>query len=160
MGTEDRIEELRKLREEAIHAGSQRAVDRQHDKGKLTARERIEVLLDKGSFQEMDMLARRATGQGAESPHGDAVVAGWGTIDDRTVFVFAEDFTVYGGSLGEVTADKICKVMDMAMDAGAPIVGLKDSGGARIQEGVVALDGYAVSSVATSRHRGSSPRSR
>ena len=145
MSTEERIEQLRKLREEAEHAGSQRAVDRQHEQGKLTARERIELLLDKGSFQEIDMFVRhRATAFGSEHnrPAGDAVVTGWGTVDGRVVFVFAEDFTVFGGSLGEVVAEKITKLMDMATETGAPLVALKDSGGARIQEGVVALDGY------------------
>ncbi len=145
MSTEERIERLRKLREEALHAGSQRAVERQHDLGKLTARERIDMLLDKGSFQEIDMLVRHQNdgfGTGSTRPPGDAVVTGWGSVDGRTVFIFAEDFTVFGGSLGEAVSDKICKVMDMAMEVGAPIVGLKDSGGARIQEGVVALHGY------------------
>ena len=144
MSTEERIEQLRKLRHEALTANP-RSVERQHDLGKLTARERIEVLLDKGSFQEMDLFTRhQATGFGIEDrrPAGDAVVVGWGTIDGRTVFVFAEDFGVFGGSLGEVVADKICKVLDLAMDTGAPVIGLKDSGGARIQEGVVSLDGY------------------
>jgi len=136
---------LRKLREEAEHAGSQRAVERQHEQGKLTARERVELLLDKGSFQEMDMLVRHRTsafGSEHNRPPGDAVVTGWGTVDGRSVFVFAEDFTVFGGSLGEVVSEKITKIMDMAMSVGAPLVGLKDSGGARIQEGVVSLDGY------------------
>jgi acetyl-CoA carboxylase carboxyltransferase component len=145
VGTEDRIEHLRRLRDDALHAGSRRAVDRQHEQGKLTARERVEHLLDKGSFQEVDMFVRhRASGFGIESkrPLGDAVVTGFGTIDGRTVFVFAEDFTVYGGSLGQAVADKVCKVMDLAMEVGAPLIGLKDSGGARIQEGVGSLDGY------------------
>ncbi len=145
MGTEDRIEELRRLREEALHAGSRRAIDRQHELGKLTARERLELLLDQGSFQEIDMFVRhQARGFGIENrrPLGDAVVTGWGRIDGRTVFVFAEDFTVFGGSLGRAVADKICKVIDLAMETGAPLIGLKDSGGARIQEGVAALDGY------------------
>ncbi len=145
MGTEARIEQLRRLRDEALHAGSERAVARQHEQGKLTARERIDLLLDKGSFQEIDMMVRhQARGFGIEStrPPGDAVVTGWGTIDGRTVFVFAEDFTVFGGSLGVAVADKICKVLDMAMETGTPVIGLKDSGGARIQEGVAALDGY------------------
>ncbi|MGH8928900.1 MAG: acyl-CoA carboxylase subunit beta, partial [Acidimicrobiia bacterium] len=145
MGTEARIEQLRKLREEALHAGSRRAVDRQHEQGKLTARERIAHLLDKGSFLETDMLVRhQASGFGIEQkrPAGDAVVTGYGTIDGRTVFVFAEDFTVFGGSLGRAVAEKICKLMDLAMEVGAPIIGLKDSGGARIQEGVASLDGY------------------
>jgi propionyl-CoA carboxylase beta chain len=145
LGTEARIEQLRRLRDEALHAGSERAVARQHEQGKLTARERIDLLLDKGSFQEMDMMVRhQARGFGIEStrPPGDAVVTGWGTIDGRPAFVFAEDFTVFGGSLGVAVADKICKVLDMAMETGTPVVGLKDSGGARIQEGVAALDGY------------------
>ncbi|NNF70350.1 MAG: acyl-CoA carboxylase subunit beta [Acidimicrobiia bacterium] len=142
---DDRIEQLRELKAEALAPASERAADRQHDRGKLTARERVDLLIDKGSFQELDMLARHdARGLGLENhrPLGDAVVTGWGTVDGRTVFLFAEDFTAYGGSLSEVVADKICKVMDLAMDTGAPLVGLKDSGGARIQEGVAALDGY------------------
>jgi propionyl-CoA carboxylase beta chain len=145
LSTEERIERLRALRDEGVAPANQRAADRQHDMGKLTARERIELLLDKGSFNELDMFARhQARGFGIEDkrPLGDAVVTGWGTVEGRTVFVFAEDFTAFGGSLSEVVADKICKVLDLAMDTGAPIVGLKDSGGARIQEGVVALDGY------------------
>jgi propionyl-CoA carboxylase beta chain len=145
VGTEARIEELRRLREESRHAGNRRAVDRQHELGKLTARERLDLLLDKGSFQETDGFVRhQAAGFGIEDrrPLGDAVVTGWGTVDGRTVFVFAEDFTVFGGSLGKAVADKVCKVLDMAMQAGAPVIGLKDSGGARIQEGVAALDGY------------------
>jgi propionyl-CoA carboxylase beta chain len=145
VGTEARIEQLRQLREEALHSGSRRAVDRQHELGKLTARERIDLLMDKGSFQEVDMMVRhQARGFGIEdtTPPGDAVVTGFGTIDGRQVFVFAEDFTVFGGSLGVAVADKICKILDMAMDVGAPVIGLKDSGGARIQEGVAALDGY------------------
>ncbi|MCP4307102.1 MAG: acyl-CoA carboxylase subunit beta [bacterium] len=145
MTTDELIEQLRQLRESAHEPASRRAVDRQHDLGKLTARERVEALLDKGSFQEMDMLVQhQAQGFGIEDkrPLGDAVITGWGTIDGRTVFIFAEDFTAFGGSLGAVVADKICKVMDLAMDTGAPLIGLKDSGGARIQEGVTALDGY------------------
>ena len=145
MSTEKRIERLRQLRADALRPANQRAADRQHDMGKLTARERIELLLDKGSFNETDVFARHhARGFGIEDrrPMGDAVVTGWGTVDGRTVFVFAEDFTAFGGSLGEVVADKICKLMDLAMKTGAPLVGLKDSGGARIQEGVVSLDGY------------------
>ncbi len=145
MGTEQRIEQLRALKDQALHAGSKRAIERQHDQGKLTARERLALLLDKGSFQEVDMMVKhQASGFGIEDrrPPGDAVVTGWGTIDGRTVFVFAEDFTVFGGSLGRAVSDKICKVMDMALDVGAPVIGLKDSGGARIQEGVSSLDGY------------------
>ena len=145
MGTEARIEKLRELRDEALHSGSQRAVARQHEQGKLTARERIEVLLDKESFQEIDQFVRhRSSGFGIEDkrPLGDAVVTGHGTVDGRPVFVFAEDFTVFGGSLSSVVADKICKILDMAMSSGVPVVGLKDSGGARIQEGIASLDGY------------------
>ena len=145
MGTEARIEKLRQLREEALHAGSQRAVARQHEQGKLTARERIEALLDKGSFQEIDQFVRhQSSGFGIEDkrPFGDAVVTGHGTIDGRPAFVFAEDFTVFGGSLSKAVADKICKILDMAMDTGTPVIGLKDSGGARIQEGIASLDGY------------------
>ena len=145
MGTKRRIEELRELRDQAMHAGSRRAVERQHDKGKLTARERIELLVDKDSFQEVDQMVRhqsRGFGIEDERPPGDAVVTGYGTIEGRPVFVFAEDFTVFGGSLGKAVADKICKLLDMAMKVGAPVIGLKDSGGARIQEGVSSLDGY------------------
>lgn len=145
MSTDEKIERLRRLRADALNPSNQRAVERQHDLGKLTARERIKLLLDKGSFQEFDVLTRhQAAGFGIEDrrPLGDAVVTGHGTVDGRHVFVFAEDFTQFGGSLGQVVADKICKVMDLAMDTGSPLVGIKDSGGARIQEGVVALDGY------------------
>ncbi|MCY3653114.1 MAG: acyl-CoA carboxylase subunit beta [Acidimicrobiia bacterium] len=145
MGTEQRIEQLRELRSQAEGAGSQRDLDRQREKGKLTARERIALLLDQGSFQEIDIFVRhQSRGFGLEDrrPLGDAVVTGYGTVNGRTVFVFAEDFTVFGGSLGKAVADKITKVMDMAMKVGAPLVGLKDSGGARIQEGVQSLDGY------------------
>ena len=145
MSTDAKIERLRRLREESRDPDNQRAIDRQHDQGKLTARERVELLLDKGSFQETDSFVRhQARGYGVENkrPLGDAVITGWGTVDGKTVFVFAEDFTHFGGSLGEVVADKITKVMDLAMSTGAPLVALKDSGGARIQEGVVSLDGY------------------
>jgi propionyl-CoA carboxylase beta chain len=145
LSTDEKIERLRRLRAEALTPSNQRAVDRQHDLGKLTARERIKLLVDKGSFQEFDVLARhQAVGFGIENrrPAGDAVVTGHGTVDGRHVFLFAEDFTQFGGSLGEVVADKICKVMDLAMDTGSPLIGIKDSGGARIQEGVVSLDGY------------------
>jgi propionyl-CoA carboxylase beta chain len=145
VGTEARIEQLREIREEALHSGSQRAVARQHELGKLTARERIEALVDKDSFQEIDQFVRhQSSGFGIEGsrPLGDAVITGHGTIDGRPVFLFAEDFTVFGGSLGKVVADKICKILDLALDTGTPVIGLKDSGGARIQEGVGALDGY------------------
>ncbi|HET9727880.1 MAG TPA: acyl-CoA carboxylase subunit beta [Acidimicrobiia bacterium] len=141
----ERLEELAKLKEEALHAGSEAAVQRQHDRGKLTARERIELLCDPGSFVELDMLARhRAHGFGIENnrPLTDGVVTGWGTVDGRKVFLFSQDFTVFGGALGEVFAEKIHKVMDLAESVGAPLVGLNDGAGARIQEGVVSLASY------------------
>jgi acetyl-CoA carboxylase carboxyltransferase component len=143
--TEDKIKSLIEHRDAALHAASDAAVARQHERGKLTARERIALLLDEGSFHETDWLVRhRSYGFGIEEnrPYGDAVVTGWGTVEGRTVFVFAQDFAVMGGSLGEVMAEKICKVMDLAGKTGAPVVGLNDSGGARIQEGVVSLDAY------------------
>jgi acetyl-CoA carboxylase carboxyltransferase component len=142
---EQRLDELAKLKEEALHAGSDAAVQRQHDRGKLTARERLEILLDPGSFVELDMLARhRAHGFGIEQnrPLTDGVVTGWGTVDGRKVFVFSQDFTIFGGALGEVYAEKIHKVMDLAESVGAPLIGLNDGGGARIQEGVVSLASY------------------
>ena len=145
MSTEQRIERLRQLREQSLAPDNQRAVDRQHDAGKLTARERIELLVDKGSFDELDPFVQHtetAFGIDQKRPLGDAVVTGWATIDGRGVFVFAEDFTRFGGSLGEVVADKICKVLDLALETGTPVIGLKDSGGARIQEGVLGLNGY------------------
>jgi propionyl-CoA carboxylase beta chain len=129
----------------AEHAGSERAIAKQHEKGKLTARERIDLLLDEGSFVETDRLAvHRATGFGLEEtkPLGDGVVTGYGTVDGRRVCVFSQDFTVFGGSLGEVFAEKIHKVMDLAIRMGVPMIGINDSGGARIQEGVVSLGGY------------------
>jgi len=136
---------LRTHLDEAVHAGSARAVDRQHAKGKLTARERIELLLDEGSFQELDELARhRSTNFGIESnrPYTDGVITGYGTVDGRTVCLFSQDFPIYGGSLGEVNGEKICKVMDLAMKIGCPLIGINDGGGARIQEGVVALGAF------------------
>ncbi|HVM40601.1 MAG TPA: acyl-CoA carboxylase subunit beta [Acidimicrobiia bacterium] len=142
---EERLESLAALRDEALHAGSEGAIERQHERGKLTARERLEILLDPGSFVELDMLARhRAHGFGIEKtrPLTDGVVTGWGTIDGRKVFVFAQDFTVFGGALGEVFAEKIHKVMDLAASVGAPFIGLNDGAGARIQEGVVSLAMY------------------
>lgn len=146
MGIEARIEQLRRMREQARLGGGQERIDRQHAKGKLTARERIDKLLDPGSFRELDMfVTHRATGFGVEKQKylGDSVVTGWGTIDGRLVYVFSQDFTVFGGSLSEVHAEKVCKIMDLAMKNGAPVIGLNDSGGARIQEGVVSLAGYA-----------------
>jgi acetyl-CoA carboxylase carboxyltransferase component len=139
-----RIEELRARRADAI-GGDERATAAQRARGKLTARERLDLLLDPGSFVETDMFARhRATGLMGDKPrrYGDGVVTGWGTIDGRKVFVFSQDFTFLGGSLGEVVAEKIVKIMDMAMVAGAPLIGLNDSGGARIQEGATSLAGY------------------
>src|SRR5438094_8477175 len=141
----ERLDELEKRKEEALHAGSERSVERQHAKGKLLARERIEYLLDPGSFHELDMLARhRAHGMGLEDerPFTDGVITGWGTIDGRKVFLFSQDFTVFGGALGEVFAEKIHKVMDLALSVGAPFIGLNDGAGARIQEGVVSLASY------------------
>ncbi|MCP4792118.1 MAG: acyl-CoA carboxylase subunit beta [Actinomycetia bacterium] len=140
----DRLDDLSKRREEALHAGSERAVERQHDKGKLLARERIDYLLDEGSFNELDLLVRhRAHDSGIEErPYTDGVITGWGTVDGRRVFVFAQDFTVFGGALGEAFARKLHKVMDLAHSVGAPMIGLNDGAGARIQEGVVSLDGY------------------
>ncbi len=134
------------MKAEALLGGGKARIDAQHAKGKLTARERLAVLLDEGSFRETDMLARhRSTNFGMEKqrPLGDGVVTGTGTIDGRTVCVFSQDFTVFGGSLSEVHAEKIVKIMDLAMKIGAPVIGLNDSGGARIQEGVVSLGGYA-----------------
>jgi len=146
VSAEDRIEKLRRMREEARLGGGQERIDRQHAQGKLTARERVERLLDPGSFRELDMfVTHRATGLGVEEQRvlGDSVVTGWGRIDGRLVYLFSQDFTVFGGSLSEVHAEKVCKVMDLAMKNGAPVIGLNDSGGARIQEGVVSLAGYA-----------------
>ncbi|MCU1429616.1 MAG: acetyl-CoA carboxylase, carboxyltransferase component (subunit alpha and beta) [Actinomycetia bacterium] len=142
---EDRLDELAKLKEEALHAGSEAAAERQHKRGKLTVRERIDLFVDPGTFVELDMLARhRAVGFGIENsrPLTDGVVTGWGMVDGRKVFLFAQDFTIFGGALGEVYAQKIHKVMDLAESVGAPVVGLNDGGGARIQEGVVSLDAY------------------
>ena len=141
---QDRLADLGERKEQALHAGSDRSVERQHAKGKLLARERIDYLLDEGSFHELDMLARhRAHDSGIEErPYSDGVVTGWGTIDGRKVFIFSQDFTVFGGALGEVFAEKIHKVMDLALSVGAPLIGLNDGAGARIQEGVVSLASY------------------
>ncbi len=144
-GTDDKLEDLRRRMDEAVHAGSARAVEKQHARGKKTARERIELLLDPGSFVELDELARHrstAFDLAENRPYGDGVVTGYGTVDGRQVCVFAQDFTVFGGSLGEVFGEKIVKVMDLAMKIGCPIIGINDSGGARIQEGVVSLGLY------------------
>src|SRR4029077_21257255 len=137
---------LEELREAARHAGSEKAVERQRSQGKLLARERVEKLLDPGSFVELDRYVRHREaefGMREKRPYGDAVVTGYGTIFGRRVFVFSQDFTVFGGSLSEVFAEKICKVMDLALKFGCPVIGINDSGGARIQEGVVSLAGYA-----------------
>src|ERR1700704_4283078 len=138
----ERLQELARRKESALHAGSPHAVERQHAKGKMTARERLDYLLDEGSFQELDMLARhRAPGMGMDDnrPYTDGVVTGFGTIDGRKVCVFSQDFTVFGGALGEVFAEKIHKVMDLATSIGVPMIGINDGAGARIQEGVVSL---------------------
>ena len=143
--TAGKLAQLRHKLDEAVHAGSARAVEAQHKRGKLTARERIESFLDPGSFVEFDELARHRAhdfGMPEKRPYGDGVVTGYGTVDGRQVCVFAQDFTVFGGSLGEVFGEKIVKVMDMALKTGAPVVGINDSGGARIQEGVVSLAQY------------------
>ena len=142
---EEKLSYLRELREAAIHSASDAAVEKQHAKGKMTARERIEKLLDPGTFEELDTFVRHRTydfEMQKNRPWGDAVVTGYGEIDGRTVFVFSQDFTVFGGSLGEVMAEKMVKVMDMAAKVGAPVIGINDSGGARIQEGVVSLGAY------------------
>ncbi len=142
----DRRAQLRRMREESLLGGGQRRIDAQHRRGKLTARERIATLLDEGSFEELDtFVVHRSSDFGLDSQRflGDAVVTGYGSVDGRRAFVYAQDFTVFGGSLSEAVAQKICKVMDLAMSVGAPVVGLIDSGGARIQEGVDSLGGYS-----------------
>jgi len=144
--TEAKLRWLAELGEQAAHPGAEKAVARQRERGKLLARERLEKLLDQGSFVELDRFVRhRETefGMADNRPWGDAVVTGYGTVFGRKVFVFSQDFTVFGGSLSEVFAEKVCKVMDMAIRYGCPVVGINDSGGARIQEGVVSLAGYA-----------------
>ena len=146
MSTSEDRERLHRMREEALQGGGEERIQAQHAKGKLTARERISVLLDEGTFEEMDMfVTHRATdfGMADKKVLGDGVVTGRGQIGGRPVFVFSQDFTVFGGSLSEAYAQKICKVMDMAMKIGCPVIGLNDSGGARIQEGVRSLGGYA-----------------
>src|SRR5437588_488768 len=139
-----KLDDLRRRKDEAFHAGSERAVERQHERGKMLARERVEYVLDPGSFNELDLLARhRAHAAGLEEhPYTDGVITGWGTVDGRKVFIFSQDFTVFGGALGEVFAEKIHKLMDLALKVGAPVIGLNDGAGARIQEGVVSLAAY------------------
>src|SRR5438105_3734200 len=144
--TRGRLEAVERLRAEAANAGSPKAVARQRSRGKLLARERIELLLDPGSFTELDAFVQHRNpsfNMMENRPYGDGVVTGHGTIEGRRVFVFSQDFTVFGGSLGEAFAEKIVKVMDMALRYRCPIIGINDSGGARIQEGVVSLAGYA-----------------
>jgi len=141
-----KIKRLRDLKAQSRLGGGEERIEAQHKKGRLTARERIDLLLDKGSFREMDTFIRHRTndfGLDTQKYLSDSVVTGWGTIDGRLVYTFSQDFTVFGGSLGEVHAEKIVKIMDMALKNGAPVIGLNDSGGARIQEGVVSLGGYA-----------------
>src|SRR5688572_4123927 len=144
--TRGKLEQLRELRDRALHAGNESAVEKHRAAGKLLARERVVRLLDPGTFVELDRYVRHREanfGMLERRPYGDAVVTGYGTIFGRKVFVFSQDFTVFGGSLSEVFAEKICKVMDLAAKYGCPVIGINDSGGARIQEGVVSLAGYA-----------------
>ena len=143
---QEKRDELIQRRKDSVKGGGEARLEKQHKQGKLSARERLLLLLDEGSFQETGMfIEHRSTYFGLDKAHfpGDGVVTGYGTIHGRVVYVFSQDFTVMGGSLSETHADKICKVMDLAMKNGAPIIGLNDSGGARIQEGVVSLAGYA-----------------
>ncbi|MFW5955705.1 MAG: acyl-CoA carboxylase subunit beta, partial [Rhodothermales bacterium] len=146
MNNADPFTELENRRTQARLGGGQERIDRQHEKGKLTARERLDILLDEGSFEELGMFVRhqsRDFGLDSQRPFGDGVVTGYGTINGRLTYVFSQDFTVFGGSLGQAHASKIINVMRLAMQNGAPMIGLNDSGGARIQEGVVSLGGYA-----------------
>src|SRR5438046_1125921 len=145
-GSKEKVAELHRLKAGAMLGGGKKRIEAQHKKGKLTARERLDLLLDPGTFNELDMfVTHRSTDFGLDDQRipGDGVVTGYGTINARLVYVFSQDFTVFGGSLSETYAEKICRVMDLAMKNGAPIIGLNDSGGARIQEGVVSLGGYA-----------------
>jgi propionyl-CoA carboxylase beta chain len=142
----DKLLELKKIKSEALLGGGKTRIDAQHKKGKLTARERIELLLDEGSFEEIDIFVRHQSRDfdlDKQKFYTDGVITGTGKIDGRTVCVFSQDFTILGGSLAEYHAKKICKIMDMAMKIGVPVIGINDSGGARIQEGVVSLGGYA-----------------
>ncbi len=159
--TEGKLADLYRRSDEAVHAGSERAVEKQHAKGKQTARERIDMLLDPGSFVELDELARhRSTNFGLEGnrPYGDGVVTGHGTIDGRPVCVFSQDVTVFGGALGEVYGEKIVKVMDLAIKTGRPIIGINEGGGARIQEGVVSLGLYGEIFIRNTRASGVVPQ--
>ncbi len=142
---QDKLDELMELRAKARLGGGKERIDKHHSQGKMTARERIDLLLDEGSFEEFDMFKThrcRHFGMGEKEFLGDGVVTGYGTIDGRLVYVFSQDFTVLGGSLSETFAEKICKIMDLAIRNGAPVIGLNDSGGARIQEGIESLAGY------------------
>ena len=146
MSNQDKIRQLRDMQYRSTLGGGEARIKQQHAKGKLTARERLELLLDKGSLVELDrFVTHRSTdfGMADQKILGDGVITGYGTIDRRLVYVYSQDFTVFGGSLSETQAAKICKIMDLAMKNGAPVIGLNDSGGARIQEGVVSLGGYA-----------------
>ena len=143
---QDIVHRLEEKRAAAQSGGGQQRIDAQHAKGKLTARERIELLLDPGTFEEWDMFVEHRCvdfGMASQGVPGDGVVTGYGTVNGRVVFVYSQDFTVFGGSLSEAHAEKICKVMDHAIKVGAPVIGINDSGGARIQEGVASLAGYA-----------------
>ena len=145
MAIDEKSSELQRLKELGRLGGGQERIDAQHARNKLTARERIDILLDEGSFEELDSLVTHRTvefGLDKQRYHGDAVVTGYGKVDGRTVYLFSQDFTVFGGSLSEAVSEKICKVMDLAMKNGAPVIGINDGGGARIQEGVVSLKGY------------------
>ena len=146
MAGSQKLKQLQELKAQAKLGGGDDRIEAQHKKGRLTARERIAILLDDASFHETDLFITHRThdfGLDKQKYLGNSVVTGWGTINGRLVYVFSQDFTVFGGSLGEAHAEKICKIMDMAMKNGAPVIGLNDSGGARIQEGVVSLGAYA-----------------
>ncbi|NDD35292.1 MAG: methylmalonyl-CoA carboxyltransferase, partial [Flavobacteriia bacterium] len=146
MAQKKAIQRLQDLREEAMQGGGSKRIEAQHAKGKLTARERLDVLFDPGSFEELgQMVTHRSTLFGLDQQRflGDGVVTGYGTVNGRTVYAYAQDFTVLGGSLAEAHAEKICRILDLAVQNGCPVIGLNDSGGARIQEGVVSLGGYA-----------------
>src|SRR5947209_7202438 len=143
--TQEKVAELQDLKAAAMLGGGPKRIEAQHKKGKLTARERLDLLLDPGTFNELDMfVTHRSTDFGLDEQKipGDGVVTGYGQIDGRLVYVFSQDFTVFGGSLSEAHAEKICKIMDLAIKNGAPVIGLNDSGGACIREGVVSLDAY------------------
>src|SRR6266545_2342439 len=142
---QERLDDLRRRKEQAALGGGQRRIDAQHARGKLTARERIRLLMDEGTFEEFDSLVvHRASDFGVDQQRypGDSVITGFGKVEGRSVCVFSQDFTVVGGSVSEVAAEKICKIMDLALKTGVPVIGINDGGGARIQEGVASLKGY------------------